>query len=227
MSITLVSGFLPVKNKYLTGEYDSWFKNTLSINASYVFFGTSEIIEFVKTIRPDFYFIEISLEEMYCYKYMDSIQTHPVHCPSKELMIIWNEKMFMLQKASKINPFNSEYFMWVDAGISIFREKEPPQTPLKDLNFPLNKIVVTKSKPFFKKTETENYHYLTGGNLLLHHSFVDTFCEMYKRYLDKLVPLDNNCYTDQVILTKIYSDHPELFEIVGYGYGKLLILLLN
>ena len=51
------------------------------------------------------------------------MKTHPKHCPSIELNLIWNEKIFFIEKAKNINPFNSEYFMWVDAGICTFRKK--------------------------------------------------------------------------------------------------------
>ncbi len=45
------------------------------------------------------------------------MKTDSTHCPSVELNLIWNEKIFMLQKAYKLNIYNSDYFMWIDVGI--------------------------------------------------------------------------------------------------------------
>eukprot|EP00547_Thalassionema_nitzschioides_P005927 CAMPEP_0194202726 /NCGR_PEP_ID=MMETSP0156-20130528/2675_1 /TAXON_ID=33649 /ORGANISM="Thalassionema nitzschioides, Strain L26-B" /LENGTH=260 /DNA_ID=CAMNT_0038928301 /DNA_START=1065 /DNA_END=1847 /DNA_ORIENTATION=+ len=35
---------------------------------------------------------------------------------SKELYIIWNEKGHFIEKAMEVNPFNTEFFAWVDMG---------------------------------------------------------------------------------------------------------------
>ena len=41
--------------------------------------------------------------------------SNQTHCPSIELNLIWNEKIFMIQRALKINPFSSDFFMRIDA----------------------------------------------------------------------------------------------------------------
>lgn len=69
--------------------------------------------------------------------------THPIHCPSVELNLIWNEKIFMIQKACKINPFNSEWFKWIDAGICTYRDNSPPNIPFPNVN-KLNKLPIDK-----------------------------------------------------------------------------------
>ena len=42
--------------------------------------------------------------------------THPIHCPSIELNLIWNEKT----KNININPLNSDFFRCIDASICTF-----------------------------------------------------------------------------------------------------------
>jgi hypothetical protein len=83
-----------------------WFENSLQINCPYVFFGNKETIEIVKQYRkslPTFY-IEYDIQDFVTNKYKHKMLTHPIHCPSVELNMIWNEKIFLIQKAFKLNP---------------------------------------------------------------------------------------------------------------------------
>jgi hypothetical protein len=228
MNLTIVSGFINVHhNKYSLEKYYQWFKTSLLIPGNVIFFGTPEILEYVKTIRPDFFFVEYTLEECYSYKYKESIQTDPVHCPSKELCIVWNEKICMLQKASKMNPFNTDYFIWIDAALPNYREKVPPAFGcLPEINFSKDHLICTKLKPFFNKNKTSYNPFITGGNLLVHKDFIDKFSEIYARYIDTLLPSKIIC-TDEIVLTHIYKDCPELFEVFKYGYGSLVRYLFE
>jgi hypothetical protein len=38
-------------------------------------------------------------------------------------------KMNLVLEASIINPYKSEWFCWIDAGICIYRDKKPPLLP--------------------------------------------------------------------------------------------------
>ena len=118
MTLTCVSGYWKIKNKH-DNKYEDRFKNTLKISLPYIFFGDKESIELVKKYRGNLptYFIELNIKEFITYKYKGNMITHPIHCPSIELNLIWNEKIFLIQRSVKINPFLSEFFMWINAGI--------------------------------------------------------------------------------------------------------------
>ena len=60
---------------------------------------------------------------------------------------------------------------------------------------------------------------------MVHKSFIDVFVAEYVRYTNTLVPMRTTIFTDQVIMTHMYKDKPELFHLLGYGYGYLLALL--
>ena len=109
--LTCVTGYWKIKNKH-GNKFDNWFKNTLKINCPYIFLGDKESIDLVKNYRGKLptYYIELNIEEFTTYKYKDKMITDPKHCPSIELNLVWNEKIFMLQRALQINPFNSEFF---------------------------------------------------------------------------------------------------------------------
>jgi len=238
MTFTCVSCYFPVKNKYDINKDDNkyieWFKNTLSINCPYVFFTTKEYIDVIKSYRKNYptYFIECNIEDFYTYKYKEKMITDPIHCPSVELNLLWNEKMFMIKKAYDINPFNSEWFQWIDAGICIYRDKTPRQSEYPHMkvfvteNLPKNKIIVEPSFYYYNPDLVRNdnyYHYISGTSYILHNSIINNFVNIYVDYLDKLVD-ENNIWTDQVILTHIYKDLPHLFCLmtVRNSYGHMV-----
>ena len=229
--LTAVSGYWIVKNKFDT-EYLTWFNNTLKINCPYVFFGDSQTIEIAKRYRgslPTSY-IECNITEFYTYRFKDKMLTHPRHCPSSELNMVWNEKVFLIQKAAELNPFNSEFFAWIDAGICAYREQVPPSRVFPDLTklhtLPKNRFIFTSSESHIYEPNKlpTYYHYIAGTSYILNITVIKTIVDLYKEYLEKLMNLDN-IYTDQVILTHIFNDHPELFCRIGHGYGEIVKLL--
>lgn len=228
--LTCVSAYFTVPNKHGNNYIEWWFENTLSINCPYVFFTDKENIDIIRKYRKDYptFYVECNLENFYTYKYKNKMKTHEVHSPSVELNLIWNEKIFMVHFASKLNPFNSEWFKWIDAGICSFRDIKPPQCifpneeKLKYL--PKDKFIFSSSdsEDFESEhaTETNYYHYISG-TYILHKDILDTYIELYKSYLEKLLEKDN-IWTDQVINTHIYKDNPQLFFKFCHGYGEMV-----
>lgn len=231
MSTTCVSCYYEIKNKH-GNNFNDWFKNTLAINCPYVFFSNKKGIEFIKQYRSSYptYYIELEIEDFYTYKYKDRILTHPVHCPSVELNLVWNEKIFMLEKAHLLNPFNSEWFKWIDAGICIYRNLYPPQTIFPNLdklnNLPHDKFIYSSSEPYNEGlVKHTNYYHHISGTYIIHKNMINQFAAIYKMYLDKLVD-KNNLWSDQVILTHIYKDNPNLFFKLCDGYGEITRYLI-
>lgn len=79
MSLTCVSAFFSVKNKYEKNNYNEWFENSLSIDCRYVFFSNKESIDIITPFRKGLstYYIECETENFYTYKYKDRMITHP------------------------------------------------------------------------------------------------------------------------------------------------------
>ena len=227
--LTCVTSYFRTKNKH-GDKFKEWFKNTLSIKCPYVFFVDKESADLVKKYRrglPTLY-VEMKIEEFYTHKYKDKIATHEKHCPSVELNLIWNEKIIMMQKALEINPFKSEWFKWIDAGICVYRDNAPPSClfprNIKKLNnLPKDKFIfsstVADCDPSLV-TRTNYFHYVSAGSFLLHGNFIHEFAEIYKQYLEKLVD-KNNIWTEQVLLTHILKDLPGKFCRLGNGYGEI------
>ena len=232
--VTCVSGYWDIKNKYGNKSYNKWFKNSLKINCPYVFFSDKETIKIIKKYRKDLptHYIEFNIENFYTYKYKNKMRIDKTHCPSKELNLIWHEKIFLIKKAYEINKFNSEYFMWVDAGLAPYRDKIPPSDVFPNIDklnlLPKDKLVYSATKFLGNYDYNENlvkknsyYHYIAGTSYILHKSKIEDFVNIYKNYLDKLLD-NNNIWTDQVIWTHIFRDNKKLFYKLCNGYGEIV-----
>lgn len=228
--LTIVSGYWKITNKH-GNNFDKWFKNTLSINCPYVFFSDKETIEIIKTYRKELptYYIECNIEDFHTYKYKDRMIIDNYHCPSVELNLIWNEKAFLVKKALEVNPFDSEFFCWVDAGICIYRDKKPPNIQFPSIE-KLNKL--PKDKFIYSSSRDKNYnnkfindnmlhHHVSGTSYILHKNIIKKFCICYESYLEKHVNKDQ-IWTDQIILTHMYSEQPHMFYKLADGYGEII-----
>ena len=233
--LTCVSGFWKIKNKH-NNSFEKWFQNSLKINCPYVFFGNKEAISILKKYRQELptHYIELNIEDFETYKYRKNMKIDNDHCPSIELNLVWNEKIFMVQKACKINPFSSEFFCWVDAGICVYRNNPPPSSSFPCINIleslPKNKFIYSSSQTIdfnpekFKKGQYHLYHHVSG-TYLLHKSIIDKIVTLYTSYLSLIDKED--IWTDQVILTRMFKDNQELFYRCCDGYGQIVPFLYN
>ena len=230
--LTCVSGYWKIKNKH-GNKFDDWFKNSLKINCPYVIFGDKDSIEFIKKYRNDLptYYVELNIEDFITYKYKDNMITNQQHCPSIELNLIWNEKIFIIQRALEINHFSSDFFMWVDAGICVYRNKKPPSISFPNINklnkLPQDKFIYSSScnsvyNNNFKKGQYHLHHHVSGS-YILHKNIIDKCVGLYSEYL-KLID-KNDIWTDQVILTHIYKDNKDFFYKYCDGYGSICLNL--
>jgi hypothetical protein len=229
MSVTGVSCYFPIKNKH-GNKYTEWFKTSLRINCPYVFFTTSALVPLIKSCRGDLptHFIECEISDFYTYPFKDKISPHEYHCPSVELNLIWNEKITMVEKAAAINPFQSDWFMWVDAGICIYRDCTPSIAVPCVKNLPLDRLIFSSSdSPTFncELVLPDSYYHYVSGTYILHKHMIPKMAALYREYFEKLVD-DKNIWTDQVILTHMYKDYPELFYKLCDGYGEVIRYLL-
>jgi hypothetical protein len=234
MSLTCVSCYYPVKNKY-GDSYEKWFNTTLDINCPYVFFSTKAGIEYIRPFRKNHptYYIELNIEDFFTYKYKDRMKIDDYHCPSIELNLIWNEKIFMIKKAHEFNPFNTEWFKWIDAGICIYRNVKPSQKKFQNENIlnslPKDMFIYSSSDhkiPDFEKITNTNYYHYISGTYLLNKCIINGFVKLYEAYADALIDT-KNIWTDQVILTHIFKDKPKIFYKMGHGYGEITRILFE
>lgn len=133
-------------------DYLKWFENCLSLECNMVIFIEDSMIDFVKAHRshlnPDrTKIIPMSLPEFRFYKYKEKMQSVMDSAAFKKDLpdpfapevtrplydIVTYSKISMLRIASDLNPFNSDYFIWLDAGS--MKEKFLPR--FKNIEFPI------------------------------------------------------------------------------------------
>lgn len=228
MSLTCVSGYWNVDNKHGHKRYKEWFNHSLRINCPYVFFSNKEGIEIINKHRRDLptHYVELNIDEFETNKYKGIMKTHPIHSPSIELNMIWNEKIFLLQRAKELNPYDSEYLMWIDAGICIYRNQSPPRSIFpnaeKMSRLPKDRFIYSQSNAYNESLVKEDmyYHHVCGTCYIMPRAMIDEFAKLYKSYMERLF-LADNIWTDQVVLTHIYKDNKSLFYNLCDGYGEL------
>ena len=219
-NITFVSCYYNVKNKYNHETYSKWFKNSLNINQRYIFFCKEEDNDFIRTFRNGYetIFINYSIADFYSNNFYNDNWVDNYHCPSIELGKIWHEKIHLLKLAKDYDvnfKSSTTYYMWVDAGICIFRNYSPP--PVR-----INYYKSEKEKVFYSDS---NEHSITGCYMihkniidLIHHLYYDTL-NTNKKSLTLL--------TDQHLLALILNQYPEYFFKACTGYGKVLCAIVS
>lgn len=221
-NITVVSGYWNVKNKYKENSYDNWFNNTLKINQYYVFFCEESNIEYIKKFRNnlDTKFIVYNLDNFYSKQYASNKWIISTHVPSKELGMIWHEKIHLIKLAKDSDIVKTDFYIWIDAGIASYRNTMPPRKRLnlKDTtSLPKNKLCYS--------SVNESYHSFAASCLIIHVDFIDEFHEIYYKYLKNCNSM--YCGSDQYIFTQIMHDRPELFYRIADGYGGNLLVLYD
>lgn len=117
-------------------DYLEWFSKTLQIKCPFIIFTEESLVETIKEIRQDLptEIVADPLEQIPYFHLKDSIQevidsefykenmtdTNRVECNYSMYPVIQYSKFKWLKKASEINPFDSKFFFWLDAGASRF-----------------------------------------------------------------------------------------------------------
>ena len=118
--------------------------------------------------------------------------------------------------------------MWIDAGMSSFRNWMPPPVPFPDARklsrFLKDKFIYSSSHNFmynenFKRGQ-HCLHHDVSGTYILHKDLINRFVDIFAKYLDQLVD-KSDIWTDQVTLTHIYKDQPELFFKLCDNYATI------
>lgn len=195
-------------------KYLNWFKHVLSINVPMVIFIPPDLVYYVKEHRNPQYQTNIiirNFEDLAAYKYYDKIQniinnmtrepnsdgsfpSYFTECPefitAKYETIIFS-KFDFLKEVSHENPFNTEYFIWLDAGTFY---QEPPfnnklewPDPYKirilrdrflisNYDFNVNDTSpLSNKRSYLRLNRNEICAYILGGNYyainLVHHQF--------------------------------------------------------
>lgn len=132
--VTVVSGFWAIEHsKYRDSPYWCWLHSSMRVDAPYfVFYGTPEDLAIVKDARLGLETLtrQRSIEEFSVARVVPrawaTVSPDYSATISRDLSMIWLEKMAMVREVAQDNPFGSEWFAWADAGLNAYRHSPPP-----------------------------------------------------------------------------------------------------
>lgn len=244
-NVLLVSCLYIIKHDKPPSFYYEKMKNILVYNGPMlIYYSDENIMKKIKELRGDLptTFIFKDIEDMYAYKYRKynfNIQDEPwfnnyykEHNVSLDIAIVYNEKANMLKNAVKLNPYNSEYFLWMDIGY--IRTGIPPSK-----NWPNMKKLAKNTgdkllvfAPFlpekycyggwYNSQNGKRYKYTQHPyNLLIAGSFIagkkdaiNRYAELYYETLEKVHSKGRSTVNDQFIIAKLCCKYRDLFNIV-------------
>lgn len=182
MNITLVTCYYNIDSKRDHKQYVKWMSNLLgNINIPLIVYCDSKsekLIENITKINKNKFIkiIKYEIEDFFVNQYQNHFEySYSIDIEKKihsiELYKVWNEKFNFIAKAIDINPFNSEYFYWIDIGC--FRKKCTGLNYDKFNNWPnldilknyTNKIILFQTKEFSNKDKILDINGLVNNNL--------------------------------------------------------------
>lgn len=248
-NVTIVTAFFDIGREVngdgrKISEYLEWIKNTLKLNCNLYFFTEKKFVNFIKDNRTSNYntFIkEDTLENSKYYKYLDSIKKamhsceyknkmtniNRVECRLPEYNIIQYSKFGWLEEAIKENPFNTEYFFWMDAGISRFFGNINLQNPFPSKNDFLkiftkentHKFIIQHREDLYNYTIDEDYMWKSdnlfkGGMFGGHRNIVKTVSNNMEQIFVYNMLHKNNVNNEQICFAFLWKKKPELFKLI-------------
>lgn len=257
MSVTLVTCFFDIQREQRgdgrkISEYLEWIKKTLQLNTN-LYIVTEEKFEsfFRENMHEKSHLKIIKFTDLHYYKYYNNIKNiietedyknrikHPdrVECRLPEYNIIQYSKFHVLDMAMKENPFNSDYFFWIDAGISRFFLDVNIKKSYPGNNFMqiLQNGRTFKNKFFIQSRSDLDYYPIDenfiwdSSNLLIGTMFggsrvaIEKVAEKVEEQF--LFMLDNNgVNNEQLALAMVWKKNPDLFCLVRNTTNHHLII---
>jgi hypothetical protein len=238
MSVTIVTAFFDIQRDTkgdgrTIEEYLSWIQKTLQLNCNLFIVTEVKFVPFMKKYRPNHYpmFIqEDILDNASYYKYLPQMKdilesdaykkriAYPnrVECVLPEYNVVQYSKFGWLEEAIRINPFQSDYFFWMDAGISRFfgdvdiRLPYPGRIPSQqfiiqkrhDLDYFCMDDLLWKADNLLKGT-------MFGG----HSESVMCISKKIEIMFQQMLS-QQNVNNEQIALAYVYHTNKELFHVV-------------
>lgn len=170
---TIVSCYYALnKSKHSLQEYMRWIQNFLTyVDTPIVMFGEGEMLQIMtqmresaghgnnwRVIEKKFEDLEFSTKE-WIERWEDQVgKSNFKHLHTQELFRVWANKSFFVKEVMETNPFDSEIFVWCDAGCW----RDPlsamicgPSWPVAEKVVPnrLSIVSISDVRPFLEKTK--------------------------------------------------------------------------
>lgn len=242
---TIVTAFFDI-NREQQGDgrkledYLEWIKKTLQLNCNLYVVTEQKFVDFIKTHRPKGYPLFIkqdTIENASFYKYasqMEIIINSPeyknkiaypnrVECLLPNYNVIQYSKFGWLELAIKENPYNSNYFFWMDIGISRFFYNMNV-----GIEYPNNRDLLIKSNNKFlvqQREDLQNYNIddtfiwkadnlFKGGMFGGYKEIVLEVGKEVENIFINVMLKNNNVNNEQLALALLWKNKPQLFCLI-------------
>ena len=258
MEFTIVTALVNINrhawSDYSRGweQYLAYMENILRIDAPICVYVEKNTVDFVRRCRKDYKYTEIvivSLTDYVLYPLMADIkriQENPDYiqrcvetfCPEVCIPlydVVVNNKVDFLQKTANSNPFDTKYFIWLDAGYGHGKFTIPYMhkwNPRKYLELALSDRVVVNTLADVPVSEDywgffeAHQDFMDGGLVVGTKKSIDDLYRVYYHVIDAAMTqgiIDD----DQYFMTMTYTSNKDLFHIVrilGWDYRRCVIL---
>ena len=249
--VTIVTSLYDINRRNLDGRswdtYLEWFGKTLELKSPMVIFVDSTTEEFVKKIReglPTKLIVEpIEKAPYYHLKdQMDSIinspeyhfrvkDTNRIECKSSLYDIVQFSKFGWVERAAEMNPFETDLFLWLDAGISRFfgplgistDMEYPGKNSLEEIGNLEDKIYLQmfmSSYPDLSYADSigedyllDNRSYVAGGIFMANKKSISKVKEKIDGVLFDLMLSNKIVNNEQIALGYLIKKNPEMFSL--------------
>ena len=247
---TIITGLININRDKWVDNYSreyslylSCFQNTLSLKSNMVIYIDEEFEDFViqerKKIDPSLSFTEIKkikIEDLPKYERIDDIKNvmlssgykeglcepnAPEFCkPDYSILIL--SKTFLLEEAMKENKFDSDYYIWLDAGIChthfnvLHRNIIYPSNKINELGEKVR--LLCRSTPREEDLNIENFYKshqnrFGAGVIVMHKNIIESFNNKLDAIIDEAIS-KNLIDSEQSLYNTLFLRNPDMFDNV-------------
>lgn len=256
----IVSSLFNIKREGIDGrtwsEYLKWFDITLKLKCPMILFVSEDILEFIKERRGNiptdiiiqtieeipYYYLKDQIDKIITSKeYRDKIKdSNRIECQHSLYSIVQYSKFKWLEIAINKNPFDSEFFFWMDAGGSRFFEEYdlsqgyPSSNGINALNEMDNQVLIQMNMEYYK--DLANAKILTKEYLLDNRSYIlgsmfggtkDALLKIVKKveniFVNDMI-MNGFVNNEQITLGYLVKTNPDDFAIYERYNGKHMAL---
>lgn len=246
--VTIVTAFFDI-GREINGDgrkltdYLEWIKKTLQLNCNLFIVTERKFVDFMKEHRPSHYntyIKEDTLENASYYKYLPRMKeilkseaykkriAYPnrVECTLPEYNVIQYSKFGWLTQAIKENPFDSEYFFWMDAGISRFfynmdlQCSYPNHIRFSNIFKPNENTFILQQREDLNQYQVDDQFIWKADNLFKGGMFggnksqvMKVARELEQIFVEKMLD-KNNVNNEQLSLVLLWKAQPTLFKVI-------------
>ena len=238
---TLVSGYFDINRVGRPREeYFEWLRETQKLNAPLVLFiqrkYEKNVSDMFQNRNFPYLIIPTELNDLYFYKDIEKVskiiassdyksrisESNRIECSNPLYSIVIFSKFYLMNRTAQMNPFNSEKFIWMDAGISRFYAGFNLSLPINGTRIPNDKYFIifettAYSDPLFINKDANNLLWghksfvlagIMGGTLEL----ISKVTNLMERQWNRMIS-NNVINNEQIALILSYFEEPGLFRL--------------